>query len=98
MTACGAVGMLTVGNRIVTQLRCELDALHVEPTAIYLDPRGFEVSYSGGIDPGDPTATPLRMAPGSPHRMAFEWDVDPVPMPDADLFDPDESFDVVVEP
>lgn len=30
MTACGAIGALIVGGRVVGQVRCELDAGHIE--------------------------------------------------------------------
>lgn len=35
MTACGAIGALIVGGRVVGQLRCELEAGHVEAAASF---------------------------------------------------------------
>lgn len=77
MTACGAIGALIVGGRVVGQLRCDKDASHTEHA------KNFEaiVGYKSGH---------------GMHRMVLEWE--PEEAPDLDLFDPDESFDVVVEP
>lgn len=38
MTACGAIGALMVGGRVVGQLRCELDAGHGETIATLARP------------------------------------------------------------
>lgn len=57
MTACGAVGALTVGGRVVGQLRCELEAGHDES---YFVPDS---------DPG----RPFVLEPGTPHAVRLEW-------------------------
>lgn len=57
MTACGAVGALMVGGRVVGQIRCELEAGHDEPTEISLAWR---------------PSRPLVMA-GTPHEARLTW-------------------------
>lgn len=37
MTACGAIGALMVGGRVVGQIRCELEAGHDTEAAIFGD-------------------------------------------------------------
>lgn len=76
MTACGAVGALMVGGKVVGQLRCDLDAGHDDPDLLAFDIYGI----------GSET-----------HKVTLEWLPEDGP-PDLDLFDPDERFDVVVEP
>lgn len=41
MTACGAVGALIVGGRVVGQLRCGLDAGHDDPDLLAFDIYGI---------------------------------------------------------
>jgi hypothetical protein len=57
MTACGAVGALMVGGRVVGQLRCEREAGHEGST---------EVPLAWRLD------RPVVM-PGTPHRAVLEW-------------------------
>lgn len=87
MTACGAIGALMVGGRVVGQLRCELDAGH-EISVGRLDNVDSLKLARERIAAGQPFAA-------TPHRVTLTWT--PERDPDLDLFDPDESFDVDVE-
>lgn len=86
MTACGAIGALMVGGRVVGELRCEKDAGHADGVFPRIVDRGY---LDGGIAP-----VVYQFAP-TPHSMTLTWA--PEGEPDLDLFDPDESFDVVVD-
>ncbi len=57
MTACGAIGALTVGGRVVGQLRCELEAGHNVA-------RELELPWRSGLRP---------TVPGTPHAVRLEW-------------------------
>lgn len=58
MTTCGAIGALTVGGRVVGQVKCELDAGHDE-----------ERFAQGGAS----LAVMPHFAPATLHRMTLEW-------------------------
>lgn len=80
MTACGAIGALMVGGKVVGQLRCDREAGHdIERGPEWLD---------------DLARFAVRSIPATPHRHVLEWT--PEHEVDLDLFDPDERFDVVV--
>lgn len=85
---CGALGALTVGGRVVGQLRCELDAGH--------DVGYNDVCYCGASmdDHNDPTHRPTPGPGVTPHAVTLTWT--PEAAPDLNLFDADESFDVDV--
>lgn len=83
MTACGAIGALIVGGRVVGELRCELSAGH----------RRECQACRWHDDFG--SRAPLEHDHPEAHRMTLEWA--PEAEPDLDLFDPDEHFDVTVE-
>lgn len=95
MTACGSIGALMVGGRVVGQLKCELDAGHDGDQ--WLDPWNAsrplspaEYAWHNRNHPGEALE---RLEP-TPHRVVLEWaDTEPV---DLDLFDPAEHFDVDV--
>ena len=55
MTACGAIGALIVGGRVVGELRCELEAGHDEP---FLVPVGIGLPLA--TEPGTPHAVTLE--------------------------------------
>lgn len=79
---CGAIGALTVGGRVVGQLKCELEAGHDQPR------------YSARQPSGAGLITPYEVDPPEPHAVTLTWT--PETEPDLDLFDPAESFDVEV--
>ena len=81
MTACGAVGALMVGGKVVGQLRCEADHERECPAC----------RWGAGFG-----AAPVDEHVGhETHRVTLEWPDEGAP-PDLDLFDPDERFDVDV--
>lgn len=88
MSACGAVGALIVGGRVVGQLRCDLDEGHDNPL---LRPASFVDIIAGRVQNGGT----VMVAPGVPHSMTMTWA--PEAEPDLDALDPDESFDTVVD-
>jgi hypothetical protein len=91
MTACGAIGALIVGGRVVGQLRCDRELGHDEDALVGLGER-----IPGGYrPPRDEWIGTRRAYPATPHGATLEWT--PEADPDLDLFDPDESFDVDVE-
>lgn len=91
MTACGAIGALMVGGRVVGQLRCDREAGHDEDALVGLGER-----IPGGYrPPRDEWIGTRRVYPATPHGATLTWT--PEADPDLDLFDPDESFDVDVE-
>lgn len=78
VTACGAVESVFVdGFKHV--VKCELDARHVEPSAVYIDQRGAEVwvSMADAHLAAVINLTPLRIESGTPHRMVIEWSDEP---------------------
>lgn len=94
MSACPAIGELQVGGRPVASFHCELEAGHErrrwdDPWAGLLDADRYAAHNRAG-------GGSLPMVEGTPHRYTLEWaDSDDVMMlPDAELFDPDERFDV----
>lgn len=88
---CGAIGALTVGGRVVGQLRCELDAGHDEERRYFFDTDSHPWPVSPESSAWD--AAPLRLA-ATPHAVTLTWT--PEAAPDLDLFDPAESFDVEI--
>lgn len=91
MTACGAVGALMVGGKVVGQLRCERELGHDEDALV-----GLGEHIPGGYrPPRDEWIGTARVYPATPHAVTLEWT--PEREPDLDLFDPDERFDVNVE-
>lgn len=91
MTACGAVGALMVGGRVVGQLRCDREAGHDEEQLV-----GLGEHIPGGYrEPRHEWIGTKRVYPPTPHRVTLEWT--PERDPDLDLFDPGERFDVDVE-
>ena len=84
MSRCPDKAFLTVGGRRVAALRCQLDAGHKARSIIPL-------SCLLGIDKGP--------WPGFSHSFTLEWDDgETLPdLPEPDLYDPDERFDVPVE-
>lgn len=91
MTACGAVGALMVGGRVVGQIRCSRELGHDAGVKVRLgttippELRGVEpIGYEHGAN----------LYPGTPHGVTLEWT--PEADPDLDLFDPGEHFDVDV--
>lgn len=49
MTACGAIGALIVGGRVVGELRCELEAGHDEPRSVPLLPGPLVATEPGTL-------------------------------------------------
>lgn len=91
MTACGAVGALVVGGRVVGQLRCDREAGHDEDQLA-----GLGEHIPGGYrEPRHEWIGTRRVYPATPHEARLTWT--PEAEPDLDLFDPGEAFDVDVE-
>ena len=85
MSRCPDKAFLTVGGRRVAALRCQLDAGHDVG-------RRCDVCEANGV-------AGCSVFLGLPHSFTLEWsDVVPPPdLPEPDLYDPDERFDVPVE-
>lgn len=90
MTACGAVGALLVGGRVVGQVKCDREAGHdVGPFPKLIQRMEWPSAANGW------RSVPGRfMLEQTPHRMILEWQ--PEAEVDLDLFDPDEHFDVEI--
>ena len=84
---CGAIGALVVGGRVVGQLRCTREIGHDEDQLVGLGEHR---------EPRHEWIGTRRVYPATPHEARLTWT--PEAEPDLDLFDPDESFDVDVEP
>lgn len=86
MTMCGAVGALTVGGREVASFRCDREEGHASGAF----PRVLD---RGSFDPPRPSIVQLE---ATRHRYVLEWadDDETMMLPEAELFDPDERFDV----
>lgn len=82
MTTCGHIGALMVGGRVVGQLRCDLDAGHAEGPVprLITEPGVWPAVYQLNI---------------TPHAVTLTWN-DEGEIPELDLFDPRETFDVDV--
>tara|TARA_B100000700_G_scaffold313331_1_gene398195 strand:+ start:894 stop:1334 length:441 start_codon:yes stop_codon:yes gene_type:complete len=90
MSTCGAIGALTVGGRVVGQVKCDLEAGHDEDQLVNLG----EHIPGGYREPRHEWIGTRRVYPATPHAMTLTWT--PEAEPDLDLFDPDEEMDVAV--
>lgn len=86
MTACRAPGVIIIGGKRVGQVRCGLEAGH--------DRRRVESVGQGDLLA--PWLATVRTIEPTPHAVTLEW-LDPMELPDLALFDPNETFDAVVE-
>lgn len=94
MSTCGAIGVMLIAGREVAAMTCGLERGHEVDQLV-----GLGEHIPGGYrEPRHEWIGTARVYPATPHRALLEWtDVMMDARPDADLLDPDETFDVDVD-